>query len=341
MNWYLWTLALLSLGVPVGSLMIDRIFGIPARLQWRVGGIPSLIAFLVALFGGLASGNGVAELILWGIVSGILATAALDVVRLFGHHVLHAFPLDMPQMFGTIAYGLAPQLQRNVMGQMVKFLSEVPEEQRRMMLAERLRAIAGLREPLRLAVVGAMQRGLAQLPQDRRQMVMATQMSLMAELAPEQRRALMAAMDVALDGKTPPVYAQPRGLPQLPMQLMRRFMAVALPQTWREAGLSPAKPILAGYIWHFVIGATFAITYNLLFGQGTWALAFGWGIFVWLAMMIAMPLMMPLIKFPWWFPIVPFIAHMAMAIPIGAVALNFLSPAAHAASLLGALGWLP
>lgn len=341
MDWLLWILALVSLGVPVGSLTIDRIFGIPARLQWKVWGIPSLIAFLVALFGGLASGNGVAELILWGIVSGLLATAALDVVRLFGHHVLHAFPLDMPQMFGTIAYGLAPQLQRNVMGQMVKFLSEVPEAQRRMMLAERLRAIAGLREPLRLAVVGAMQRGLAQLPEDRRQKVMGTQMGLMAELAPEQRRALLAAMDAAMAGKAQPVYAQPRGLPQIPMQLVRRFMAVALPQTWREAGLSPAQPILAGYVWHFVIGATFAITYNLLFGHGTWALAFGWGAFVWLAMMIAMPPMMPLIKFPWWFPIVPFIAHMAMAIPIGYIALNFLSPAAHAASLLGAWGWLP
>ncbi len=341
MNWLLWILALISLGVPVGSLTIDRIFGVPARLQWKIWGIPSLIAFLVALFGGLASENGVAELILWGVVSGILATAALDVVRLFGHHVLHAFPLDMPQMFGTIAYGLAPQLQRNVMGQMVKFLSEVPEAQRRMMLAERLRAIAGLREPLRLAVVSAMQHGLAQLPEDRRQRMLATQMDLMAELAPEQRRALMAAMDAAMDGRASTVYAQPRGLPQIPMQLVRRFMAIALPQIWREAGLSPARPILAGYIWHFSIGVTFAITYNLLFGHGTWALAFGWGAFVWLAMMIAMPPMMPLIRFPWWFPIVPFIAHMAMAVPIGYVALNFLSPAAHAASLVGALGWLP
>ncbi len=118
-----------------------------------------------------------AVLILWGIVSGILLTAALDVVRLFGHHVLHAFPLDMPQMFGTIAYGLAPQLQRNLMGQMVKFLSKAPEAQRRMMLAERLPASTGLREPLRLAVVGAMQHGLAQLPENRRQAVMSTQLS--------------------------------------------------------------------------------------------------------------------------------------------------------------------
>ena len=341
MNWLLWILAFVSLGVPVGSLIVDRALDIPARWQWKYWGIPSLIAFLIALVGGLTSRNGVAALILWGIVSGVLATAALDVVRLFGHHVLQAFPLDMPQMFGTIAYGLAPQLQRNLMRQMVKFLSELPENQRRMMMAERLRAIAGLREPLRLAVVGAMQRGLAQLSEDRRQAVMATQMGLLAELPAEQRRTLMAAMDAAMAGKAQPVYPQPRGLPKIPMHLARRFMAAALPQTWQEAGLSPAKPILAGYVWHFGVGVTFAITYNLLFGHGTWALAFGWGIFVWLAMMIAMPPMMPLIRFPWWFPIVPFIAHIAMAIPIGYIALNFLSPAAHAASLFGALGWLP
>jgi hypothetical protein len=262
-------------------------------------------------------------------------------VRLFGHHVLHAFPLDMPQLFGAIAYGLAPQLQRNMMGQMVKFLAEAPEEQRRMMLAERLPAIAGLREPLRLAGVGAMQRGLTQLPEERRQTMMTTQMGLLAELSPDQRRSIMAAMDAAMAGQVQPVYAQPRGLPKVPMALIRRFMEVALPQTWQEAGLSPAKPLWAGYIWHFIIGITFAISYNMLFGHGTWALAYGWGIFVWLAMMVSMPPMMPLIKFPPWFPIVPFIAHIVMAIPIGYVALNFLSPAAHAASLFGALGWLP
>lgn len=341
MNWLLWLLAFVSLGVPVGSLTIDRVFGISARSQWKYWGVPSLIAFVVALLGGLASGNGVAALILWGIVSGVLASVALDIVRLFGHHALRAFPLDMPQMFGTIAYGLAPQLQRNVIGQMVKYLSEAPGEERQMMMAARLRAIAGLREPLRLAVVGAMQRGLAQLSEDRRQTMMETQMGVLAELPAEQRRTLMAAMDAAMAGKARPVYAQPRGLPKIPMGLARRFFPVALQQTWQEAALAPAKPIWAGYVWHFTIGITFAVTYNLLFGHGTWALAFGWGIFVWAAMMIAMPPMMPLIKFPWWFPIVPFVAHIAMAIPIGYIALHFISPAAHAASLFGALGWLP
>lgn len=341
MNWVLWILALVSLGVPVGSLTIDRILGIPARRLWKYWGVPSLIAFLIALISGLVSGNGVAALILWGILSGVLATAALDVVRLFGHHVLRAFPLDMPQMFGTIAYDLAPQLQRNLISQVVRHLSELPEGQRRAMLVERLQGIVKLREPLRLAVVGAMQRGLSQLPDDRRQAVLSTQMELMADLDADERRTLMAAMNKAMSGDIGPVYAQPRGLPKIPMALARRFFLVALPQTWKESELSPYKPIWVGYLWHFVIGVTFAITYNLLFGHGTWALAFSWGIFVWLAMMVAMPGMMPLIRFPWWFPIVPFVAHIAMAVPIGYVALNYLGSTAHAASLFGAVGWLP
>lgn len=342
MNWLLWILAFVSLGVPVGSLTIDRIFGVSARLLWRYWGIPSLIAFLVALIGGLATGNAIVELILWGIVSGVLATAALDVVRLFGHHVLQAFPLDMPHLFGTITYGLAPQLQRNLMGQMIKFLSEAPEEQRHRMLAERLPVIAGFRNPLRLAVVGAMQHGMTRLTEDRRQAVMTTQMGVLAELTPEQRRTIMATMDAAMAGKAEPVYPQPRGLPKLPMRVIRRFMSAALPQTWREADLPASRPILAGYVWHFIIGATFGVTYNLLFGNGTWALAFAWGIFIWATMMVTMPPMMPLVKFPWpWFAFVPFVAHLVLAIPIGYVALNLISPEANAASLLGAFGVLP
>lgn len=342
MSWALWALALVSLGVPVGSLVIDRALAVPARTLWKYWGIPSLIAFLVALVGGLAVGDPIVELILWGVVSGILATAALDVVRLFGHHVLRAFPLDMPQLFGTIAHELAPQLQRNLVGQMVKLLSDAPEDRRRSMLVERLPVIAGFREPLRLAVVGAMQHGLGQLPKDRRRSVMSTQMGVLAELDPDQRRAILGAMDAAMNGRGGPVYPQPRGLPKLPMRVVRGFMSVALPQTWREAGLLSWRPILAGYVWHFLIGITFAITYNLLFGNGTWALAFAWGIFVWGSMMVAMPPMMPLVKFPWpWFAIVPFIAHLVMAIPIGYVALNSLSPRANAASLLVSLGILP
>jgi len=80
-----------------------------------------------------------------------------------------------------------------------------------------------------------------------------------------------------------------------------------------------------GYFWHFVIGTTFGMTYTLIFGQGSWGWAFAWGAFVWLAMMIAMPAMMPMIRFPWWFPIVPFIAHMAMAVPLALISIYLVN----------------
>jgi len=54
-------------------------------------------------------------------------------------------------------------------------------------------------------------------------------------------------------------------------------------------------------------------------------------------MMVLMPVMMPMIDFPWWFPIVPFVAHMAMAVAIGGVSLRFVRPEADAKSFAGLL----
>lgn len=56
-----------------------------------------------------------------------------------------------------------------------------------------------------------------------------------------------------------------------------------------------------------------------------------------LAMMIAMPFLMAMIRVPRWFPVVPLFAHIAMVVPIGAVALAALTTGQTAASLLGAL----
>ena len=104
----------------------------------------------------------------------------------------------------------------------------------------------------------------------------------------------------------------------------------------------PARVVLiislpALVLSHFSIGATCGITYTLLFGRGTWPLAFGWGAFVWLVMMVMMPVMMPMIDFPWWFVIVPLLAHMAMAAPIGWVPRRFVNEEADGKSFLGLL----
>lgn len=339
MNWILWALVFFSLGAPVGSLVIDRIFGIPARTLFKWWGMPSLVAFLIGLVGALVTGNPLAELVLWGLVAGVLATIALDIVRLIGVE-LGAFPMDMPRMFGVIALGLAPQLQRNMIAQMVAQLAELPERQRREMMRQRLQAMTRLPDHVRVFVVGAMQRGLGELPPARRQAVMGTQMELLSELPARERRTIMRAMDQAMSDAHNLTYAQPRGMPRIPMATFRGFMERAFPRTLSEAGVSKGTVLLLGYLWHFIIGSTFAITYLLLFGHGSWWLAVGWGIFVWAAMMVLMPPMMPMVGFPWWFPGVPFIAHIAMVIPIALIAQNVISPAAHAVSLVAALGGL-
>jgi len=336
MNWPLWIVIFVSLGAPVGILVADRALDIPARTLFKVWGIPSLILFLGGTLYALITGDPIFRLVLWGFVGGVLGTVALDIVRLIGVR-LGAFPADMPMIFGLISMGLAPALQRNVMAQMVAHLSDLPEERRRMMMGPRLQAIARLREPLRVAVVASMQRGLGRLPERKRQAVMSTQMELLSKLPGEERRAIMTAMDKAMSDGAPLVYAQPRGLPKIPMTLARRFMDRAIPETIKEAGVSHGEVALRGYLWHFIIGSTFGMTYTLLFGPGSWPLAFAWGVFVWAAMMIAMPPMMPMIGFPWaWFPIVPLIAHLAMAVPIGYFA-QFTSSAAGS-SLVRALG---
>lgn len=336
MNWPLWLVIFVSLGAPVSILVADRALDLPARTLFKVWGLPSLALFLGGTLYALATGDPIGTLVLWGFVGGILGTAALDVVRLIGVH-LGAFPADMPMIFGVISLGLAPHLQRNVVAQMVAQLAELPEEQRRMMMAERLRALVRLREPLRVAVVAGMQRGLARLPEAKRQAVMGTQMGLLTDLPGQDRRAIMVAMDKAMSDEATPVYGQPRGMPKIPMAAFRGFLERALPETLKEVGVSHGQGALRGYLWHFIIGSTFGMTYTLFFGPGSWPLAFGWGIFVWALMMVAMPPMMPMIRWPRWFPIVPFIAHLAMAVPIGTFA-RFTGSAAGS-SLLRALGF--
>lgn len=126
----------------------------------------------------------------------------------------------------------------------------------------------------------------------------------------------------------------PKGLPQLPMAMFYTFMEKAVPRTLQDTGTPWWRLLLTGYSWHFLMGATFGISYTLLFGNAFWPLAFAWGAFVWAAMMVVMPPMMPMIKFPGWFPIWPFLSHMAMAAPLALFA-QFISDWSHTASAWG------
>jgi hypothetical protein len=120
------------------------------------------------------------------------------------------------------------------------------------------------------------------------------------------------------------------------MSTFRHLTSRALPDTLEETRTSRATVAVWGYTWHALNGVSFGIMYTMLAGDGNWGLAFAWGVFVWLAMMVAMPIMMPAVDFPRWFPLWPLLAHLVMAVPIGAVALAWVSRAdANAASLLG------
>lgn len=330
--------ALVSLAPPVLALTADRILGLPAR-PVLLFSLPALALLLVVFVYGLWTRHGISRLILWGAIGGLLGTVALDAVRLAGVRA-GAFPMDMPRMFGIILSGVAPEFQKNTMATLVQFTAEMPEEARREVMLRRLRFLGGVDETSRRAFMGAMIKGLRELPAEKRMEMMETQMSLMRELEPEVQAWVSASMASLIAGG-PALPRFPSGIalylkvPQVRMSEFRRAAEIAYPRTLDDSGRSPGGVALLGYLWHFMIGAAFGIAYMLLFGRGKWLWAFGWGAFVWLGMMLLMPVMMPMIDFPWWFPVVPFVAHMAMAVPIGGLARRFIEPEADAKSFVG------
>ncbi|MFQ5920352.1 MAG: hypothetical protein ACE5I4_09975, partial [Thermoplasmata archaeon] len=106
-DWILWVPLFLLLGAPTAMLMLDRIRGLPAPKFLRTQGIPALILLVAITIYLVAWGHPLAGLIVWGLIGGLVATVALDAVRLAGVR-LGAFPMDMPLMFGMIILGLAP-----------------------------------------------------------------------------------------------------------------------------------------------------------------------------------------------------------------------------------------
>lgn len=337
MHWILWVLSFAIINIPILTLLADRILAVPAHKVIRYVWYPAGVLLALVLWIARASDQALLELFLWGLLGGFLATVGLDIVRLFGHHVLKAFPADMPRIFGLLALGLGSRLQENMIAGMVMRLARADPESRRRMMAERLAAMARLPDPLRVSVARAMRKGLANLLEEQRIRLMETQMALLAELPSEVRRPVMQAMDLAMADRASPAYAQPRGMPKVPMHVARELLDGAIPKTAAEAGVPMWYVLLVGYTWHLLNGLGFGVVYTLLFGAGAWWLAFAWGVFIWAGMMVTMPVMMPAIQFPMpRFLAVPFIAHIVMAVPIGYYALK-ASEAAVAASLLGFL----
>ncbi len=333
MNELLWLIAFALTAIPVGGLLLDRLFDVPARRYFAVLSVPWAIALIAIL---LASRGPLATLLLWGALGGVLGTVALDAVRLAGVRA-GAFPLDMPKMFGILLAGLAPTVQRHLIARMVEVTAALSADDRRQALAPRVAALGRLSERRRSIVVAGMLAGLSRLPEELRQAMLGTQLALLAEAPAAARQAVMGTMSRAMGGSLTVPYGQPRGMPQVPMATFRGLADVALARTVDEAGVTWRRIHLYGYGWHFLMGATFGAQYALLVGSGSLALAIAWGSFVWLAMMVAMPPMMPMVRFPAWFPIVPFVAHVAFAPPLAWVALSFVPPDATALSLIGLL----
>lgn len=348
MNWFLWIASLLSIGAPSAVLMLSLGKDMYAPTLIKKLGIPALILLLLVITYSSVARDPILTLLVLGAAGGLLASLALDAVRLIGVK-LGAFPLDMPVMFGLMTLGVAPKLPKHVMANMVAALSEMPTEERKRMLEPRIKAISQLPSDPRKLFMSMMMNGINKLPQEKRQNVLKTNMELISSLTPEQRASMMNTMDQLFTdvqtetkvhdstGPSPMPIFRAGKMPKVPMFMGRELLSKAIPDALDEHGTTLGKARLAGYSWHFINGATYGTAFALLFGMGSWPLIFAWVTFIDLVMMVSMPPMMPMIRLPFpRFLVVPYFAHLAMAVPIGYFALTYITRSATtSASLLG------
>jgi hypothetical protein len=354
---------LILAGVPVNILLYSLLREYPAHILIRRVGLPSLIIFLGITLYLTAVNSPVFGLILWGAVGGALGTVALDVVRLSGV-MMGLFPVDMPRIFGALALNTFFKfVPKNAMANMVDRLSRMPEKERKSLMSPRLHAFARLPDEERQVIVDNMVKAINRLPSDRRDLMMKTMIEIFSELPENERRNMMRSMDTVIFASTgqPQIVHQltekpnprhevedarrgPRaifrryGIPRWPMKLVYPVMTKALYDSAADADIPFFHVLFAGYLWHYIIGMTFGIAHTLLFGTGTWLTVLGFGVFIWAVMMAVMPSMMPMIKLPYpKFMVIPLIAHLAFAIPLGFILMNLISPQSSASSILSLL----
>jgi len=77
-----------------------------------------------------------------------------------------------------------------------------------------------------------------------------------------------------------------------------------------------SKVMFWGYVWHFLNGITFGLTYTLVFGAGHWLIALGCGLTVWALMMLVMPTLMNGAKITASIFFTALVAHIVMALPL-------------------------
>lgn len=76
------------------------------------------------------------------------------------------------------------------------------------------------------------------------------------------------------------------------------------------------RVMFTGYIWHFLNGITFGLAYTLSVGSGHWLIALGWGLLIWVLMMLVMPALMNGAKITASIFFTALIAHIVMALPL-------------------------
>jgi len=77
-----------------------------------------------------------------------------------------------------------------------------------------------------------------------------------------------------------------------------------------------SKVMFWGYVWHFLNGITFGLTYTLVFGVGHWLIALGLGLTIWVLMMLVMPALMNGAKLTSSIFFTALVAHIVMAVPL-------------------------
>ncbi len=126
-DFFLVLLILAAAAVP-SQMLLGGVLGIiPAHRSLRFVGIPALVFFLAilifvffnhgVLFGAIAVGAGI----------GILATLALDSIRIPGY-LTGNMPMDLPMRFGTMILGLDKRLKQQVQRRVLRHISEQIQE---------------------------------------------------------------------------------------------------------------------------------------------------------------------------------------------------------------------
>jgi hypothetical protein len=121
-------LVILAAAAVPSQMLLGAVLGIiPAHRSFRYFGIPALVLFLAiviflafnhpVLVGAIAVGVGI----------GILATLALDSIRIPGY-LSGNMPMDLPMRFGTMILGLDKRLKQQVQRRVLRHINEQIED---------------------------------------------------------------------------------------------------------------------------------------------------------------------------------------------------------------------